>query len=230
MAKAPLAPLLLFDALVLGLLFGFGTLNILDRLLLGSIPNDMVWLLQIVQSLSCGFAMVKIVLEMPANPSPMLDTLRRVAVITSPALLFALVILTIEMLLQGQEKSASITFDLTSLGTSTLMWAATYLSIAIGLTLTYKVQRYGNFAQSELYMVGMFFGLILGWSEHYYVLSEAPSDGVIAWSLLIRTVVFAFVLTGIIGVIIDRAVYRGFRIRDASPQVMMIASSASHSS
>ena len=222
--RAPLAPILLFDAMVLGLLFGFGTLNILDRLLLGSIPNDMVWLLQIVQSLSCGFAMVKTVLEMPANPSPMLDTLRRVAVITSPALLFALVILTIEMLLQGQEKSASITFDLTSLGTSTLMWAATYLSIAIGLTLTYKVQRYGNFAQSELYMVGMFFGLILGWSEHYYVLSEAPSDGVIAWSLLIRTVVFAFVLTGIIGVIIDRAVYRGFRIRDASPQVMMIAS------
>ncbi len=119
---------------------------------------------------------------------------------------------------------AAITFDLTSLGTSTLMWSATYLSIAIGLTLTYKVQRYGNFAQSELYMVGMFFGLILGWSEHYFVLSEAPADGVIAWSLLVRTVLFAFFLTGILGVIIDRVVYRGFRIRDASPQVMMIAS------
>ena len=222
--RAILAPILLLDALFLGLLLGFGTLNILDMLLLGSIPNDMVWLLQIVQSLSCGFAMVKIVLDMPANSSPVMDGLRRLAVIGSPALLFALVILTIEMLLTGQEKSAAITFDLTSLGTSTLMWSATYLSIAIGLTLTYKVQRYGNFAQSELYMVGMFFGLILGWSEHYFVLSEAPADGVIAWSLLVRTVLFAFFLTGILGVIIDRVVYRGFRIRDASPQVMMIAS------
>jgi len=219
-----LAPIFLFDALFLGLLLGFGTLNILDLLLLGSLPNDLVWLLQIVQSLSCGFAMVKTVLEMPAKPSPILDGLRRVAIISSPALLFALVLLTIEMLLLGQEKSASITFDLTSLGASTLMWSATYLSIAIGLTLTYKVQRYGNFAQSELYMVGMFFGLVIGWSEHYFVLSDAPADGVIAWSLLVRAVLFAFFLTGILGVIIDRAVYRGFRIRDANPQVMMIAS------
>ena len=222
--RASLTLFFLFDALFLGLLLGFGTLNILDLLLLGSLPNDMVWLLQIVQSLSCGFAMLKIVLEQPPNPSPILDGLRRAAIFGSPALLFALVILTIEMLLLGQEEGGYVVFNLTQLGTSTLMWSATYLSIAIGLTLTYKVQRYGNFAQSELYMVGMFFGLILGWSEYYYVLSEAPADGVIAWGLLVRTLLFAFVLTGVMGVIIDRVVYRGFRLKDANPQVMMIAS------
>ena len=222
--RAFLALFFLFDALFLGLLLGFGALNILDLLLLGSLPNDMVWLLQIAQSLSCGFALLKIVLHLPINHSPILDGFRRAAIYASPVLLFALVLLTIEMLLLGQEKGAAITFDLTSLGTSTLMWSATYLSIAIGLTLTYKVQRYGNFAQSELYMAGMFFGMILGWSEYYYVLSEAPADGVIAWGLLVRTLLFAFVLTGVLGVIIDRAVYRGFRLKDANPQVMMIAS------
>ena len=45
--RATLASILLLDALFLGLLLGFGPLNILDLLLLGSIPNDMVWLLQI---------------------------------------------------------------------------------------------------------------------------------------------------------------------------------------
>ena len=219
-----LAVLLLLDALILGLLYGLGTLNLLDIVLLGSLPNDMVWLLQIVQSLSCGFALVKILLETKPGNSPAVNRLRSAAILSSPALLFALVLFTIEMLMKGKGESASITFDLTNLGTSTLMWAATYLSIAIGLTLTYKVQRYGNFAQSELFMVGMYFGMILGWSEYYFVLEEAPMDGVIAWTLLLRSLLVAFVMTGLVGVLIDRVIYRGFRLRDSSPQVMMIAS------
>ena len=219
-----LAIFLLLDALLLGLLYWLGTLNLLDAILLGSIPNDMIWLLQVVQSLSCGFAIVNILLDTKPGDTPAVNHLRSAAIISSPALLFALVLFTIEMLLKGQGETASITFDLTNLGTSTLMWAATYLSIAIGLTLTYKVQRYGNFAQSELFMVGMYFGMILGWSEYYFVLKEAPMDGVIAWTLLLRSLLLAFVMTGLLGVLIDRIVYRGFRLRDSSPQVMMIAS------
>ena len=222
--RVTLAIFLLLDALLLGLLYGLGTLNLLDAILLGSIPNDMIWLLQVVQSLSCGFAIVKILLDTKPGDTPAVNLLRSAAIISSPALLFALVLFTIEMLLKGQGETASITFDLTNLGTSTLMWAATYLSIAIGLTLTYKVQRYGNFAQSELFMVGMYFGMILGWSEYYFVLKEAPMDGVIAWTLLLRSLLLAFVMTGLLGVLIDRIVYRGFRLRDSSPQVMMIAS------
>ena len=222
--RAILAIFLLLDALLLGLLYGLGTLNLLDAILIGSIPNDMIWLLQVAQSLSCGFAIVKILLDTKPGDSPAVNRLRSAAILSSPALLFALVLFTIEMLLKGQGETASITFDLTNLGTSTLMWAATYLSIAIGLTLTYKVQRYGNFAQSELFMVGMYFGMILGWSEYYFVLKEAPMDGVIAWTLLLRSLLLAFVMTGLLGVLIDRIVYRGFRLRDSSPQVMMIAS------
>ncbi|RZD34904.1 MAG: hypothetical protein CXT72_05300, partial [Methanobacteriota archaeon] len=44
------------------------------------------------------------------------------------------------------------------------------------------------------------------------------------WSLLSWSLIAAFVLTGIAGIIIDRLVYRGFRKDKSSPQVMMIAS------
>ena len=145
-------------------------------------------------------------------------------IVFSPIALFLLTILILELLLQGQEIAASITFDIVSLGTNTLIWSATYLSIAIGLTLTYKVQRYGNFAQSEFFMVGMFFGVILTWNDYFFPIVDAPGDGVFTWTLLFVTLFLAFVLTGIIGVIVDRAVYRGFRIKDTNPQVMMIAS------
>ena len=67
-------------------------------------------------------------------------------------------------------------------------------------------------------------GMIFAWSEHYFPLFEAPSDGVIVWSLLFRAILAGLVVTGLVGVLIDRLVYKGFRIRRANPQVMMIAS------
>ena len=217
--RTSIATLILLDAIFLGLQNGRGALNLVDWLLGGALPNDMVWLLQIVQSFSAGFALVKVLFDdLPPSKA------RSIAIASSPVFLFVLSLITLEALFLGQEKGASITFDLVSLGTNTLIWSATYLSIAIGLTLTYKVQRYGNFAQSEFFMVGMFFGMILGWSDPYYPLYESPGDTVITWTLLLRTILVAFVLTGLVGIIVDRAVYRGFRIRKASPQVMMIAS------
>ena len=111
-----------------------------------------------------------------------------------------------------------------SISTGTLTWASTYLAIAIGLTLTYKVQRYGNFAQSEFFMIGMYLAMILVWSDYFVPMYDAPRDGVLTWSVLCWTLLAAFILTGIAGIIIDRLVYRGFREENASPQVMMIAS------
>ena len=106
----------------------------------------------------------------------------------------------------------------------TLTWSSTYLAIAVGLTLTYKVQRYGNFAQSELFMIGMYLSMVMVWSDHFFPLYDAPGDGVLVWSLLAWTVLAAFVVTGFAGIIIDRLVYRGFREKASTPQVMMIAS------
>ena len=53
---------------------------------------------------------------------------------------------------------------------------------------------------------------------------STTKDGVLTWSVFLFTLVAAFVLTGVAGIIIDRLVYRGFRKTKATPQVMMIAS------
>ena len=210
---------ILLDATILGLQNGLGYLNLLDLLLGDSLPNDMIWLVQVVQSFVGGFALLRVIFDDMRSSKA-----RTTLLFLSPVLLFVLTMLTLEMLFVGQGKSASITFDLAALGTNTLIWSATYLSIAIGLTLTYKVQGYGNFAQAELFMVGMYVGMILAWSDVYFPLYEAPGDGVITWTILLRSLLIAFVLTGFVGVLLDRGVYRGFRMRKASPQVMMIAS------
>ena len=217
--RSILAIFVLIDAMFLGFLYQNGILNQLDYILNDSFPNDLIWLLQITQAFVGGFILIRVLFQ-DFPPS----RIRNLGIVFSPIALFLLTILILELLLQGQEIAASITFDIVSLGTNTLIWSATYLSIAIGLTLTYKVQRYGNFAQSEFFMVGMFFGVILTWNDYFFPIVDAPGDGVFTWTLLFVTLFLAFILTGIIGVIVDRAVYRGFRIKDTNPQVMMIAS------
>ena len=78
---------------------------------------------------------------------------------------------------------AEISFNLGQLTISTLTWSSTYLAIAVGCTLTYSVQRYGNFAQSEFFMLGMYVGIAFMWTDWLFPLSEAPADGTLVWSL-----------------------------------------------
>tara|TARA_B100001250_G_C19812952_1_gene796689 strand:+ start:422 stop:4324 length:3903 start_codon:yes stop_codon:yes gene_type:complete len=209
------------DANYLGTLNGIGFLNIMDTAVGGGLPNDMVWLLQLIESIIAGFVVVKILFDDVPSSHP-----RTVAILLSPLFLVAITLFSIDILLQGLGNGASFTLDLVSITTGTLTWSSTYLAIAIGLTLTYKVQRYGNFAQSELFMIGMYLSMIMIWSDYFFPLSNTGSskDGVLTWSVLISVLVAAFILTGFAGIIIDRLVYRGFRQRKASPQVMMIAS------
>ena len=209
---------IMVDAWV-GLRYGFGSLNLLDKVLSGGIPNDMVWLLQIVLAISGGFMLIKILFDdVPENP------IRSIGIACSPLFLLFIVYLTLDILFKGMSDDAIITLDLISISVGTLTWSTTYLAIAVGLTLTYKVQRYGNFAQSEFFMIGMYLSMVMVWVDQFYPLASAPRDGVLVWSLLLWTIIGAFVLTGIAGIVIDRLVYRGFRQKNASPQVMMIAS------
>jgi hypothetical protein len=219
-SKRLLIALILFlDAIVLGLIFQWGFLNIIDKLLVNKLPNDFVWLMQLLESLSAGFLVIKIFFD---DLEP--NILRNILMFTSPLFMLFVIGITLDSLLKGLDTRATVTLDLISISTGTLTWASTYLAIAIGLTLTYKVQRYGNFAQSEFFMIGMYLAMIMVWSDFYYPLYDAPKDGVLVYSLLCWTLIGAFVLTGIAGIIIDRIVYRGFRKEKASPQVMMIAS------
>jgi branched-subunit amino acid ABC-type transport system permease component len=202
-----------------GLLNGWGFLNLVDVLLLGNLPGDLVWLMQTLQLISTGFAFAKIVFDdMP--PSKW----RLLAIIALPVYLLVHVIFSLDVLLRGQGLSTTINLNLTFLAVDTLTWSATYLAIAVGCTLTYAVQRYGNFAQSEFFMIGMYSGIILGWMEHANPLISAPRDDVLTWSVFGWALVLGFLLTGFAGVVVDRLVFKGFRDRKASADVMMIAS------
>ena len=217
--RAIIVSILFLDSLIFGLTYGKGLLNFVDALLLDKLPTDLIWLMQIIESITAGFIVVKMFFDdIPKS------NLRTALIFLSPIFLIMVVFVTLEALLQGLETRATITLDLISISTGTLTWASTYLAIAIGLTLTYKVQRYGNFAQSEFFMIGMYLAMILVWSDYFVPMYDAPRDGVLTWSVLCWTLLGAFVLTGIAGIIIDRLVYRGFREENASPQVMMIAS------
>ena len=215
------AVLLFVDANYLGTLNGYGSLNILDMLLGDALPNDMVWLLQLIESITAGFVVIKVLFDdVPSSP------LRTLALLLSPFFMVAVTFYSLDLLLQGLGASAGFTLDLVSITTGTLTRSSTYLAIAIGLTLTYKVQRYGNFAQSELFMIGMYLSMIMIWSDYFFPMASLSTtkDGVLTWSVLIFTLIAAFILTGFAGIIIDRLVYKGFRKTQASPQVMMIAS------
>ena len=217
--RAIIVSILFLDSLIFGLTYGKGLLNFVDTLLLDKLPTDLIWLMQIIESITAGFIVVKMFFDdIPKS------NLRTALIFLSPIFLIMVVFVTLEALLQGLETRATITLDLISISTGTLTWASTYLAIAIGLTLTYKVQRYGNFAQSVFFMIGMYLAMILVWSDYFVPMYDAPRDGVLTWSVLCWTLLGAFVLTGIAGIIIDRLVYRGFREENASPQVMMIAS------
>ena len=203
----------------LGLLYGFGILNGLDSVIGGRMPNDMVWLLQAVESISGGFFFIKILFDDVKRSTP-----RTIGIILSPIFLLFIVGMTIEFLLIGLDIGATITLDLISIGVGTLTWSSTYLAIAVGLTLTYKVQRYGNFAQSEFFMIGMYLAMVMVWSDYFFPLYDAPRDGTLVWSVLLWTIVLAFFLTGVAGIIVDRLVYKGFRDSKAKPEIMLISS------
>ena len=131
------------DANLLGTLNGYGSLNIIDTLLGGGLPNDMVWILQVIESISAGFVVVKVLFDDAPK-----GVARSLGLLLSPLLMVILTFFTLDILMQGLDVSGSFTLDSVSIATGTLTWSSTYLAIAIGLTLTYKVQRYGNFAQS----------------------------------------------------------------------------------
>ena len=137
-----------FSDSYIGLTYGKGSLNFVDLLLGGNLPSDFVWLLQTFQMICVGFYFVKILFE---NVPP--SRTRTAMMCLSPFLLILHVLLSLNILLSGQGLVANLSFNLGTIGISTLTWSSTYLAIAVGCTLTYSVQRYGNFAQSEFFIV-----------------------------------------------------------------------------
>ncbi len=149
---------------------------------------------------------------------------RATVIISVPIVVVLISFEVLEIVLSGLGRSSTMNFNVSSIGLSGLYWSAVYLSIAIGLTLTYKVQRFANFAQAEMMLIGAYVALTLMWSDRFFKVSDAPEDGILNWNLLIFAAISAFVIAGLFGLIIDRLVYSRLRRKMSTPQVMMIVS------
>ena len=85
------------------------------------LPDDLVWLLQIVESISAGFIVVKVLFDdIPSGAS------RTLGIILSPIFMVILTFFSLDLLLKGQDSSASFLLDFVSISTGTLTWSSTY--------------------------------------------------------------------------------------------------------
>ncbi len=204
--------LVIVDA-YLGLIYGVGIIRWSNLF-----RNDIALLLLAGEMFIGGMLFLRLILSQAQG------IIRTVALVMIPLLVIVIGLIIVEVLLTGLGRVATINLNLSAIGLSGLYWAAVYLTIGIGLTLTYKVQGFANFAQAEMMLIGSYVALIMMWSDKFSFLSEAPTDGVLNWELLLWSSIFAFVIAGLAGYLIDRLVYRKLRNRNATFQVMMIAS------
>ena len=161
--------LLLLDS-YFGLSYGAGIIS-----WTGLFTGDIKWFMLAVEMLVGALLIIRLILNQ-TNPK------WRTAIIVSVPILVVLISFEIlEVVLSGLGRSSTMNFNLSSIGLSGLYWSAVYLSIAIGLTLTYKVQRFANFAQAEMMLVGSYVALTLMWSDRFFQVSDAPKDGVLNW-------------------------------------------------
>jgi branched-chain amino acid transport system permease protein len=205
--------LFLFIDSYIGLKFGSGLLSWTN------IPKgDILWILQSLEMMAFGMIIVNRVVK---NSS---GKFKALALISTPVFIFLLVLFILDTLLKGQGTTTVFYYNLSSISLSALYWSAAYMTVAVGLTLTYKVQRYGNFAQAEIMLLGSYVALIMMWSDMFSPISDASSDGILDYRLLVASAISAFVICGFVGVIIDKSVYKPLRKRFASAQVLMITS------
>jgi branched-chain amino acid transport system permease protein len=103
-----------------------------------------------------------------------------------------------------------------------LVLGSIYAMIALGYTLVYGVLQLINFAHSEVFMVGSFFGvytLVFG-VEKLGV--DVPSSGPVLWLVLLAALVAAMLASGMLAVGLERIAYRPLRRRGAPRLAFLI--------
>ncbi len=100
-------------------------------------------------------------------------------------------------------------FDPAQIIINSVVTGSIYVLIAIGLTMIYRVLKFANFAHAELVTFGAYMAYMLN-----------ASLGV----NLFYGLVFAFLLTGMLGIATDRLVFKKLRSKGSDVISMMIAS------
>ncbi len=115
-------------------------------------------------------------------------------------------------------KQADVIIPVFATTRSALFWGALYLTIGFGLTLTYKVFKFANFAQAEFVTLGAYTALYL---QSMNIFSRGNSFSIL---LLPTALVFSFIVGGLIAVLSDIIIFKPLRDRNSSIQTLMIAS------
>ena len=102
-----------------------------------------------------------------------------------------------------------------------LQWGSFYALIALGYTLVYGVIRLINFAHGDIFMVGAYLGFFLA----TFFLGTYPlhlpfplSTG----TIFVLTIIFAMILTALVGVSLERIAYRPLRRKGANRLYVVI--------
>ncbi len=106
-------------------------------------------------------------------------------------------------------------FNLVQLFFASLYLAAIYLCISLGLSMTYKLIGFANFAHAEYFVVGAYVGV--AWSFVFADRTPTSIDFVIVLLL-------AFTISGLLAIIGDLLVFEPLRKLSATPEAMMISS------
>ena len=120
--------------------------------------------------------------------------------------------------LSGNSLTAS--FDIVSITKETFYWGSIYLSIAMGLTMTYRTLRFANFAHAEFLTIGGYTAIFL---QTLSIFSPNSANSLYP-VLLPIALVTAFIVSGLVAVISDIFVFKPLRDRNSPPQTMMISS------
>ncbi len=99
-------------------------------------------------------------------------------------------------------------FNLTQLVVNTLILGSLYALLAVGLTLSYRILKFANFAHAELITFGAYIA---------YSLNRAGVD-------FYTSLPIAFIASGALAIALDMAVYKPLRDKNADPIALMISS------
>ncbi|MCE7735881.1 MAG: branched-chain amino acid ABC transporter permease [Candidatus Heimdallarchaeota archaeon] len=88
--------------------------------------------------------------------------------------------------------------------------ASTLILISMGLTLTTRVRKFGNFAHSESITVGLFFSI--------------PLYGLFPNLNLFLLISLIFIITGIVGMLGEKLVFGPLQLRNSTPLTLMVGS------
>ncbi len=137
--------------------------------------------------------------------------------VLSPLIILYILFVIIDLF--ADPAQGTITIDPMGLLYRSILWGSFYLSMAIGLTLGYKIFKFANFAVGEYFLMGGYVAVYMGSTKYLQSTASNPNPNVLWFALFM-----AFIVCGLYAILVDIIVFRPLRNRGSSQQTLMISS------